>query len=127
MSTVLQQLLAEYEASTQGEWEVYFESLPQDDKIWYVFVRDGDRPADECTSVFDCSYVAWEGGGHPPEPADTRFILSAHNKMPLLLAAAAELEKFLKVMSGAPSDVAFGSLIERLEIAMSPLLEDIDG
>jgi len=47
--------------------------------------------------------------------------------MPLLLAAAAELEKFLKVMSGAPSDVAFGSLIERLEIAMSPLLEDIDG
>ena len=88
MTTFLQQLLAEYEASTQGEWEVYFESLPQDDKIWYVFVRDGDRPADECTSVFDCSYVAWEGGGHPPEPADTRFILSAHNKMPLLLAVA---------------------------------------
>jgi hypothetical protein len=88
MPNIIQQLRAEYEASTQGEWEVYFESLPQDDKIWYVFARDGDRPADECTSVFDCSYVAWEGGGHPPEPADTRFILSAHNKMPLLLDVA---------------------------------------
>ena len=88
MSTFLQQLRAEYEASTQGEWEVYFESLPQDDGIWYVFAHDGDRPAEECPSVFGCSYVAWEGGGQPPESADARFILSAHNKMPLLLAVA---------------------------------------
>ena len=88
MPNIIQQLRADYEASTQGEWEIYSESLPQDDTIWYVFARDGDRPSDECTSVFDCSYVAWEGGGHPPEPADTRFILSAHNKMPLLLAVA---------------------------------------
>ena len=142
MSTVLQQLLAEYEASTQGEWEVYFESLPQDDKIWYVFVRDGDRPADECTSVFDCSYVAWEGGGHPPEPADTRFILSAHNKMPLLLAvaeAAAELQLAEAELNSGSSDIADWTPFEHvrahkryrraraaLEEVITPLLENLD-
>ena len=121
MSTVLQQLLAEYEASTQGEWEVYFESLPQDDKIWYVFVRDGDRPADECTSVFDCSYVAWEGGGHPPEPADTRFILSAHNKMPLLLAVAEAAVAWQMVR--AEHYMALDDYDRGLSDAIAPLME----
>ena len=43
-----------------------------------------------------------------------------------LLAVADELAAFLRVMNGAPSEFAFMSLIERLEIVMRPLLKETE-
>ena len=75
MSTVLQQLRAEYEASTQGEWS--------------VFARQGLNPGDEEW------FLGYEIAG-PEQPsrgqfvrrADAALCVAAHNKMPLLLAVA---------------------------------------
>ena len=75
MSTLLQQLRAEYEASTQGEWE--------------VFARQGLNPGDEEW------FLGYEIAG-PEQPsrgqfvrrADAALCVAAHNNMLLLLAVA---------------------------------------
>ena len=75
MSTVLQQLRAEYEASTQGEWS--------------VFARQGLNPGEEEWFLgYEITGPEQPSRGQFVRRADAALCVAAHNNMPLLLAVA---------------------------------------
>jgi len=96
MSTVLQQLLAEYEASTQGEWE--------------VFARQGLNPGEEEWFLgYEITGPEQPSRGQFVRRADAALCVAAHNKMPLLLAAleaAAELQRAEAELKSGSLDIA---------------------
>ena len=88
MPNIIQQLRAEYEASTGGEWAVFARQsyMPQEEEEFLGYEIDG--PAQPTRGQF-------------VRRADAAFCVAAHNRMPLLLAAleaaAALLERPLEV------------------------------
>jgi len=72
---------------TPGPWRVIekrrkFKRIDTYDWDWKIVGSDG-------AMVFDCSHVAYEGGGYPPESANLALILAAPD---LLAACEAALE-----------------------------------
>ena len=75
MTTFLQQLRAEYEASTQGEWS--------------VFARQGLNPGEEEWFLgYEITGPEQPSRGQFVRRADAALCVAAHNNMPLLLAVA---------------------------------------
>ena len=70
--------------------------------------------------------IAWVPYDFGPDEDEANAVAIAHARadIPLLLAVADELAAFLRVMNGAPSEFAFMSLLEGLEIVMRPLLKE---
>lgn len=80
MPNIIQQLRAEYEAADSGTWET---ELIEEEGRWAIWGGDG-------------AWSVLHGDEHSP-----RFIVSAHNRMPLLLAVAEAAAALID--EGAPS------------------------
>ena len=110
MATVLEQLKADYEASTQGEW------IEAEDK-----------------SI--CVPYVWMVADFVPQEADRRHVIGAHNRFPLLLAVTEAVVSIMHDMTPidhptSPTDYAYGMVTNEqwraLVVASAPLLEETD-
>jgi len=100
---------------TPGPWVVVTsgKTLVGRDHNWRIEGLNGER-------VIDCSYVAYEGGGLPPQnPADLALILAApeqQTKIDALLAACkVALDDIFRFKDAA----IFGETMDMLETAIA--------